>query len=297
MLGILIEARGGTVMAQAMLIAGNSKRRFDEAVLFKNFLEERVGIVNIRLIFAAYTETEQIEKELKDFLAIDEPAVLLYDGHGGRTGWCLDDARYLKYKTLTAIVKQRTQPLVVINSCCHSFSLVSYLETSQVSEQAVSIIASSSAEDVSYQGIVKAVIEAWNEQKPYQPPLETPVADSDKHTAQPKLSRFYVFCGRARRYWMCVPARLKSYIVNGRIPHNYCDEEILNFWEHLRSRILHRITFGWAPIITLRIRLTMGEEAFVLTVKEIDVSMRSLGAKRWGAILDYHFFPPKEVVP
>lgn len=288
-------------MPRAILIAGGAKRFLDEALTFKNYLDT-AGIYTI-LLETAYLGVREFTLKLADILeqykhdAPDEPVLLIFTGHGGKNGWDLDETEKFPYTTLIVLIKQNPMPLLIINTSCHSFSLAQLLEQPEISKERISLIATCDADEEGYQGLLEDIADTWKKRTPYEPlPKPTETTDAEPEVVIRITLSFRLLCKQiASLYGKWIRA-IKRGIVGLDIRHQFVEEEVVNFWPYIKSVFASWMTLGKVPRIRLRINVRLNEKFWIreVSVVRAENGHSPIYGKRWGAILDGHFFPPKE---
>lgn len=287
-------------MTRAIIIVGNSKRFLDEALFFKNFLEE-VGIHNTPIIETSYLGIREFTLKLSDMLeegmrtTPHEPLLIVYTGHGGTTGWSLNDTEIFPYTTLIVLIKSYPAPVIIINSCCHSFSLAPYLERSGINKENASLIAAGDGE--TYQGIIEDIIDTWKQMLPYEPsPLPANTADDKPKVVIHIVPSCKLFLAQAISLYRKIIRAIKRWIVGLERRQQFVEEEVINFWRYVGSTLISWITLGKVSRVMLRIKIQLNDDVR-FSIREVSVvsftSHPPIYGKRWGAILDHHFFPQK----
>jgi hypothetical protein len=158
------------MMPQAMVIAGNASRFADDVHDFQRYLVRDVGIgpKSVRDNRTAYLDEDILGAYLA--MAIEQktktPLVILYCGHGSKTGWALDDAREFSYRRLAEALKVGRRPVLLVNDCCHAMAAAAEFEKQSVSPERVSLIAASEVGETTTGGLVRLVLNGWRQNRP-----------------------------------------------------------------------------------------------------------------------------------
>ncbi len=158
-------------MAHAIVIVGDDEPRFRrDAELMAGYLEE-LGIRDVDVISACIMDPGELESALSLGLCrrSRERLLLLYAGHGVRGAWSTTTEGRFAYRRLAAMIASRPAPVLFINACCHAASAATALEMAGGMASRVSLIAASPAGKVSYNGMVRRIVESWRSGTPYAP--------------------------------------------------------------------------------------------------------------------------------
>lgn len=95
-----------------------------------------------------------------------QAVLVYYSGHGGTFGWNLGAGKTFYYPFLAMWAKQYPSPILFLNDCCHSFSMVDVFEIAKVQTDKVGIIAACGSDQISYNGfLLPAVLDSWRRRK------------------------------------------------------------------------------------------------------------------------------------
>lgn len=164
-------------MPQAILIAGDELRFSDTMMDFRRYLlnEAGIGKKRIREYRTAYLSGGIVEIALQRAAAerTKNPLIILYCGHGSKTGWALDGQRRFDYSHVAKALAAVRRPVTVINDCCYAMALADAFEKHGVRKDRVSLIAASEKDETASGGLAEMVIENWGNRKPnrYGPEL------------------------------------------------------------------------------------------------------------------------------
>jgi len=161
-------------MTGAIIIIGNEKRFFDNSIKLRDYLIKYAGIESI-MIEAAYLGIEQLEDKLRAAVVANKFSPLLlifYNGHGLKEGWAVNPNKYFRYETLVKILKERIGRTLLINDCCHAFSVMFAIQEASLAPENFGVIAACGENEESY-GISESVLESWSKSEIYLPRGDT----------------------------------------------------------------------------------------------------------------------------
>lgn len=284
-------------MPRAAVVIGNAKRFHDEAIFFRNYLTEKVGLAQKDILFllGGYLGGDAVINELKQFFdqtPCDDPVVVLYDGHGNTNGWHLDDAEIVRNEELAALFGSYSWPLVIVNFCCHSFALADGLKNIAGAEQRVLLLSPCAAEEVVCQGFVEKVCDAWRKKEAYTPPeiLNENFKDLPDVTDEAANNGNTGFIVTGRR----IIGKILDAVISCAAPVfrlEYKGEVNENWWECQFSRLLSFVTCGRYPVVAPYITIRVIELIAWAGVRIVTKPCVKSNPQRWGAALDHYFFP------
>ncbi|HTK04924.1 MAG TPA: hypothetical protein VL500_05030 [Candidatus Eisenbacteria bacterium] len=166
-------------MPRAVIVVGNELRFLRAAENFKAYLIS-IGTDPIRVIRAAYRSADQLERELsfQMLVAVGQPLLLAYFGHGLRAGWAHAmespaESICLGYDRLGPMLAKRKAPTVFVNECCYAAAVIAAVEEAGADPSRLSIIAASPANQTSYPGMADRLLESWRAGRVHAPFMET----------------------------------------------------------------------------------------------------------------------------
>lgn len=120
---------------KALIVSGFDKNIFPyvDSVRFFDYLVNEVGLTKDDIVFYGPAEAKAGAIFYNIFfslckLAIDEPLIIYYAGHGNEEGWDLKDGEIIFYELLFKFLDRRLGPLIFINDCCFGMVAVDYLK-------------------------------------------------------------------------------------------------------------------------------------------------------------------------
>ena len=248
-------------MTHAIIIVGNERRFMGAARPFAAYLRTKARCGRVTVITGAYKTPDELDAAVRSALgraSDDEPVLVAYFGHGVDGAWSFalehqEKPLRLPYEKLAETLSRHDGPLVVLNDCCHAASLVPHLEKAGVRPDRCLLISACGAKEITIPGTAKEVETQWIEGKVFEPVVEREqICKIDMTPYEPPM---HVRAGRA---WKNARIRLGNMF---------------------RPKRVRRPTYifvnsppnGWAK-------------------HEESVTVRAFGL-RWGATLDYLFFP------
>ncbi|MBU4347918.1 hypothetical protein KJ671_00175 [Patescibacteria group bacterium] len=97
-----------------------------------------------------------------------EPLAIYYTGHGLFGSWSFSEEIEFSYEELAWIFSKRKKPLIIINDCCYSMSLVPYLKT-LICKRLLISTTMKGLEAFSNSKIIKEILKFWRARKPANP--------------------------------------------------------------------------------------------------------------------------------
>ncbi len=243
-------------MARAILIAGHGAdhdKFLIDVARARDYLRRCAGIDDAVVIDAGHPPTGGFDRALR--LALfdrpAEPLLLLYSGHGLKSGWSVGELAVFPYRRLAEWLDWRLGPVLLINDCCHSGAVIRHLENRPRLDRRVSAITACTAGMTAVAGLTARVFSAWKRGHDYEPRLRR---------------RFFEWAAPLdRRGWLAA----------------------LVFWIVSRSSLLlNRIAPGWHEDVFGAV-VTYAETA--RTAGELRPP--ACNELRWGVHLDALFFP------
>ncbi|OGN06533.1 MAG: hypothetical protein A2750_03510 [Candidatus Yanofskybacteria bacterium RIFCSPHIGHO2_01_FULL_45_42] len=151
---------------RAIVIIGDDRRFLLESKEFLHFLTSELGLTDIRVIKTAYMNQGHFKQILKDAIYygnIEKPMLMVYNGHAEKGGWKINDYNYFPYDELARVVAGYGGPLLIINSCCHAYSLASFLEC--LPPQEIGLLAACDTNQKEYDGFTEDIANSWRRGK------------------------------------------------------------------------------------------------------------------------------------
>lgn len=229
-------------MARAIMISGDEVRFLQDAGIYGRYLTKETGVNSLAYWTAlgSYPSVDALKLWLSVQLSVsdDEPLLLIYAGHGNEEGWNVRDGEDdVSYAWLVDTLARVPYPVLIVNDCCDSGSLVTFLQDRGVSEEQFGVIMSCAAGTDSYDGVlVELLPQIWRERDLFVPFTYVSVNDE---------------------YYAWAPIRYRN--SNGEL----LVRPLMSLWQRCRYELAK----------------ARGQDA--CTVQ----------ANRWGAALDYHFWP------
>lgn len=106
----------------------------------------------------------------------NDPLLLWYTGHGVSAGWTPYWFGSVRYDIMAHFFQKCSFPLLIVNDCCNSGSLITALEKSSFRSGQVGIIAACGKQEISFTGMTSEILNSWKKLCPYS------CAETDKTT-------------------------------------------------------------------------------------------------------------------
>lgn len=152
---------------KAILICGNEHRFVAELAEFRRYLRDEVGIKDITFLRANkfFHQLQLIFLLLKKAIPSGQ-LLVVYSGHGSGTRWQSSFA----YRDLCLLISKSPNQVFLLDSSCHSGTILPILEASEVSPQKVGVITASLPEEKSYGNeFLDALKKCWRDHRVYTP--------------------------------------------------------------------------------------------------------------------------------
>lgn len=167
-------------MSEALLVIGKEYRfpgyehRYTMVhSRMRHFLAKKgLGPVHTLSPNNAYDSDDAL-RSIRDFLERDthqQPALIVYTGHGDENRWSLDKGLDIPYAALLRELLSSPVPVILINACCNAGAFIERALAVRPScfEQLL-IMAACAGDKLSYGGFVERVISDWHAGRPFIP--------------------------------------------------------------------------------------------------------------------------------
>lgn len=182
-----IEMR--TENKNALLIAGDEyvythqprDRFLKEIYKFGNFLQ-RIGIPPLRIFNGTANENTNyginIMSSLADLTSSKEitsstPLLIAYYGHGGKDGWYINESAFIPYYFLTRVISQYNGPVLLINDCCYSWSIIEHFTKYGIAQERVGVTPAAHKGEQYFGQVVSRIAEYWQNGLYFEQPAGT----------------------------------------------------------------------------------------------------------------------------
>lgn len=259
-------------MLSAILVSGNSQRHMASVRKFNDFLKTEVGVNDIKVIGAAYYTTEEFKTELREHLQYippNCPTLLYYSGHGGIGHWGFNEDHQLDYKTLADIIKKCDFPILIVNDCCYAHSIANCFQAEGLDEKKFGVISASGEDSVSNSdNLLRVLLTFWRDHEVYAPQIVR-IYEAGIIEIVRNLGRGRDFIRQIHIYpkWKGILDRLR-YV-------------FLDFFDSINGLVLN---FPQRIMKFFKKDNNKNKE-------DGDFNETIYETKRWGLILDTHFFP------
>lgn len=158
-------------MTRAILISGNAYRFTEERREFERYLvcEVGIGLNQIKCFISGVTSALDVVMDIHVALTMSQkstyPLILLYNGHGGKHAWALDEDQTLRYDALSIELRKANRPVLVVSDCCHAMSLVEQCVKDEVSPERIGIIAASESDEKVVAWLSARLRECWSHRR------------------------------------------------------------------------------------------------------------------------------------
>jgi hypothetical protein len=180
-------------MTHALFIIGNSRRFLEESEKFQEFLALPPNAIRSSVIRTAYlSEWEFHHAFLKEFYARQtEPLLLVYNGHGEKEGWAINEEEVFSYHSLvSSFLFYRRLPTIVVNNCCFSGALSSYAQKYNLSWDLFEFIFSADSRHVCCGGLFEDVAHFWSEGTNFLPETKMYQKAGERRIKKCRQARF-----------------------------------------------------------------------------------------------------------
>ena len=167
-------------MAKAILIAGYGEqedpdrffKRINKLYCYLN-REAGLGLGNIFFIDAAPLSSGTFEDTIDTMfrraggLNDSGPLLLYYCGHGLEGAWCHSQSRAsLPYTRLRKILEPYSGQLLIVNDCCHSLSILAYLNPLKIAQKHWGLISACASNQEQNSDLPDLFIRCWRARLP-----------------------------------------------------------------------------------------------------------------------------------
>lgn len=190
-------------MPRVIIISGDEKMFFKDSEYCEVFCRKELSISPVHICPGVMLEGDFL-KMLDDVITkgdISQTLLLIYNGHGEKGFWSYSEGRRFSYEAIAYLVKKHKSPILIINNCCYSFSLVDVFVKERVQINRVGVIASAGADEISYVGILcQDIFKSWKAGIPYRiKSFDQWVLGATDNIDEPNSLSKIIFFGL--RYW------------------------------------------------------------------------------------------------
>ncbi len=158
---------------RVVVVSGNDAEAECGALWFAAILLNRFGL-RAQLIQASQLNARQLRSQLKQVFhsGSDQPLLVVYNGHGGLTGWGPWEKRRerVEYRMLADLTTRYRGPVQFINCACFALEMAYIFQRRKVPHKRVGVIAACEGSWMSMATLLlRQVAEAWQKGTAYTP--------------------------------------------------------------------------------------------------------------------------------